>query len=124
MTSNTTFMQTALSCLFINVLSQNAALAFDKLNSCLLDVQNWMLASIVRLNPHKMRFIIFGSKAQFKKLNPISLLEYLVILCIRQFLETILMCGLMLISPLLSMFAIFVRHTSFKFMISGGLGST
>ena len=30
---------------------KNAALAFDKLNSCLQDVQKWMSSSMLKLNP-------------------------------------------------------------------------
>ena len=32
---------------------KNAALAFDKLNSCLLDVQEWMSSSMLKLNGKK-----------------------------------------------------------------------
>ena len=55
--------------LFIHMSHKNAALAFDKLNSCLLDVQKWMLSSMLKLNPDKTEFIIFGSHAQVKKLD-------------------------------------------------------
>ena len=51
-------------------MSQNAALAFDKLNLCLLDVQEWMLSSMLKLNPEKTEFIIFGSHARLKKFDP------------------------------------------------------
>ena len=50
--------------MFIHVSHKNPALAFDKLNSCLLDVQQWMSSSILQLNPDKAEFIIFGSHAQ------------------------------------------------------------
>ena len=56
--------------LFIHISHKNAALAFNKLNSCLLDVQKWMSSSILKLNPDKTEFIIFGSHAQLKKLDP------------------------------------------------------
>ena len=56
--------------LFIHISHKNAALAFDKLNSCLLDVQKWMSSSMLKLNPDKTEFIIFGSHAQLKKLDP------------------------------------------------------
>ena len=55
--------------LFIHMSHKNAALAFDKLNSCLLDVQKWMLSSMLKLNPDKTEFIIFRSHAQLKKLD-------------------------------------------------------
>ena len=55
--------------LFIHMSHKNAALAFDKLNSCLLDVQKWMSSSMLKLDPEKTEFIIFGSHAQLKKLD-------------------------------------------------------
>ena len=39
------------------------------MNSGLLDVQEWMSSSMLKLNPNKIEFIIFGSHAQFKKLE-------------------------------------------------------
>ena len=56
--------------LFIHMSHKNATQAFDKLNSCLLNVQKWMLSSMLKLNPDKTEFIIFGSHAQLKKLDP------------------------------------------------------
>ena len=56
--------------LFIHISHKNAALAFNKLNSCLLDVQKWMSSSMLKLNPDKTEFIIFESHAQLKKLGP------------------------------------------------------
>ena len=56
--------------LFIHMSHKNAALAFDKLNSCLLDVQKWMLSCMLKLNPDKTEFIIFRSNAYLKKLDP------------------------------------------------------
>ena len=47
--------------LFIYMSHQNAAL-----NSCLLVVQKWMSSSMLKLNPDKTEFIIFGSHAQLK----------------------------------------------------------
>ena len=38
-------------------------------NSCLQDIQEWMSISILKLNPDKMKFIIFGSHVQLKKLD-------------------------------------------------------
>ena len=48
---------------------KNATSAFDKLNSCLQDVQEWMWSSMLKLNPEKTELIIFGSHAQLKKLD-------------------------------------------------------
>ena len=56
--------------LFIHMSHKHAALAFDKLNSCLLDIQEWMLSSMLKLNTDKTEFVIFGSHAQLKKLDP------------------------------------------------------
>ena len=55
----------------------NASAAFDKLNRCLQDVKEWMLASKLKLNPDKTEFILFGSKKQRERLNvclPINIL--------------------------------------------------
>ena len=55
----------------------NASAAFDKLNRCLQDVKEWMLASKLKLNPNKTEFILFGSKKQRERLNvcfPIDIL--------------------------------------------------
>ena len=49
---------------------KHAALAFEKLNLCLLTVQEWMLSSMLKLNPDKTELIMFGSHAQIKKLDP------------------------------------------------------
>ena len=101
---------------------KNAALAFDKPNSCLLGVQEWMSTGMFKLNPDKTEFIIFGSHAQLKKLDPYlpvkifgSLMHPAVVVKKLQ-----LVPGLMLISPLLIMSTIFVRRASFKFVILGG----
>ena len=62
--------------LFIHMSQKNATLAFDTLNSCLLDVQEWMPSRMPRLNPDKTEFTIFGSHAQLKKLDshlPVSI---------------------------------------------------
>ena len=55
--------------LFIHLSYKNATSAFDKLNSHLQDVQEWMLSSICKLNPEKTEFILFVSHAQLKKLD-------------------------------------------------------
>ena len=53
--------------LFVHLSYKNATSAFDKLNYCLQDVQEWMLSTMFKLNPEKTEFIIFGSQAQLKK---------------------------------------------------------
>ena len=55
--------------LFIQLSYKNTTLAFDKLNSCLQDVQKWMLSSILKLNPEKTEFIIFWLSCSAKKLD-------------------------------------------------------
>ena len=63
--------------LYVHLSHMNASAAFDKLNRCLQDVKEWMLASKLKLNPDKTEFILFGSKKQRKRLNacfPIDIL--------------------------------------------------
>ena len=55
--------------MFVHLSYKNATSACDKLNSCLQDVQEWMSSSMLKLNPDKTEFIIFGSHAQLKKLD-------------------------------------------------------
>ena len=54
--------------LFVHLSYKNATSAFDKLNSCLQDVPEWMLSSLFNF-PEKTEFIIFGSHAQLKELD-------------------------------------------------------
>ena len=53
--------------LVIHTPYKNAALAIDKLNSCLLDVQEWMSSSVLKLNPDRV-----GSHAQEIRFLPPS----------------------------------------------------
>ena len=55
--------------LYVHLLHMNASAAFDKLNRCLQDVKEWMLASRLKLTPDKTEFIVFGSKKQRERLN-------------------------------------------------------
>ena len=48
--------------LCVHLSHRNASAAFDKLNRCLQDVKELMSASILKLNPDKTQFILFGSK--------------------------------------------------------------
>ena len=59
-------MPMTLRCLLICPTSTSA---FDKLNSCLQDVQEWMLSSMLKLSDKKTEFIICASHAQLKKLD-------------------------------------------------------
>ena len=57
--------------MFIHMSHKNATPIFDKLNSCLLDVQEWISPSMLKLNPDKTEFTIFGSHAQeIRSLSP------------------------------------------------------
>ena len=55
--------------MFVHLSYKSATSAFDKLNSFLHDVHEWMSSSMLKLNPEKTEFIIFGSHAQLKKLD-------------------------------------------------------
>ena len=55
--------------LYVHLSLMNASAAFDKLNRCLQDVNEWMSASKLKLNPDKTEFILFGSKKQRERLN-------------------------------------------------------
>ena len=46
--------------LFIHLPQRNATSAFNRMNSCLHDVQEWMSSSKLKLNPDKTAFINFG----------------------------------------------------------------
>ena len=65
-TSNSTFTRVTLQ-LFVHKSHKNEARAFEKFSSCLLDVQKWMLPSMLKINPDKTECIIFGSHDQLKK---------------------------------------------------------
>ena len=63
--------------LYVHLSHRNASAAFHKLNRCLQDVKEWMLASKLKLNPDKTEFILFGSKKQRERLDacfPINML--------------------------------------------------
>ena len=50
---------------------------FVQLQRCLLDIQGWMSANMLKLNPDKIEFIVFGSEKQRKMLSncfPINIL--------------------------------------------------
>ena len=82
-----------------------------------------MPSIMLKINPDKTVFIILGFYAQIKKLDP-----YLPVRIFGNFMHQAVVVkkpsGLMLISPLLIIAAIFITHASFKFVISGGLHST
>ena len=55
------------SCLFV-CLTKMQLWPLRNLNSCLQDVQKWIWSSMLKFNPEKMEFIIFGSHGKLKKL--------------------------------------------------------
>ena len=67
---------------YTSILShKNASAALAKLNACLLDVQQWMSLSKLKLNPEKTELIVFGSKFQRQKISslfPVSILGSLL----------------------------------------------
>ena len=109
--------------LFVNLSYKNATSAFDKLNSCLQDVQQWMSSSMLTLNPEKTEFITFGSHAQLKKLD-----SHLPVRIFGKLLHpsaVVKNLGVWLDASF--SFADHVHNiykTSFKCVISGGSGST
>ena len=77
---------------------------------------------MLKLNPHKTEFVIFGSHAQLKKLDP-----YLPVRIFGNIMHQAVLVknlGVWFDANLLIMSAIFVGHASFKFVISGGLDLT
>ena len=51
--------------------------SFDRLKSCLNDIQVWMSENKLKLNPDKTEFIVFGAKDKYKWLNdsfPVNML--------------------------------------------------
>ena len=69
--------------LYIHLSHKNASAAIARLNACLLDVQQWMSLSKLKLNPGKTEFIVFGSKSQRQKISsyfPVSILFIQLIL--------------------------------------------
>ena len=67
--------------LYIHLSHKNDCAAFAKLNACLHDVQRWMSRSKLKFNPEKTEFIVFGSKAQRRKISshfPVSILGSLL----------------------------------------------
>ena len=78
---NSTSMRTTHNYTSISHSFIHASAAFAKLNACLHDVQRWMSHSKLKLNPEKTEFIVFGSKAQRRKISshfPVSILGSLL----------------------------------------------
>ena len=55
--------------LYVQITPENFTSAFQVLQNCLFDVQNWMSSSQLKLNPDKTEFIVIGSKSQRNKLS-------------------------------------------------------
>ena len=54
--------------LYIQLTPQNFKSVFPILQNCLRDLQSWMYANKLKLNPDKTEFILIGSEAQRRKL--------------------------------------------------------
>ena len=63
--------------LFIHLSPDDSLKSFDRLKSCLNDIQVWMSENKLKLNPNKTEFIVFGAKDRYKWLSdsfPINIL--------------------------------------------------
>ena len=63
--------------LFIHLSPDDSLKSFDRLKSCLNDIQVWMSANKLKLNPDKTEFIVFGAKDRHKWLSdsfPVNIL--------------------------------------------------
>ena len=63
--------------LFIHRTHKNVTQSFERLNRCLDDVKKWLSANMLKFNPDKTDFIIFGSKTHHVKLKfflPVNIL--------------------------------------------------
>ena len=55
--------------LYIPLTPTNCTTALITLQECLADVQSWMTVNMLKLNPDKTEFILFGTKSQRDKLS-------------------------------------------------------
>ena len=62
--------------LYLSVLSDDASVAVERLDACLVDVKAWLKASRLRLNPTKTQIMWLGSGQQLAKVytDEVSLL--------------------------------------------------
>ena len=65
----------------VHLTHKNVAHAFDRLKSCLDDIKKWLATNMLKLNPDKTEFIIFGSKI-LENSTHLSQLLFLVIFSI------------------------------------------
>ena len=63
--------------LYITLTSTNFSRSIQKLKHCLSDIQNFMSANKLKLNPEKTEFILIGSKSNRKRLLPHFLINIL-----------------------------------------------
>ena len=52
--------------LFIHLSPDDSLKSFDRLKSCLNELQVWMSENKLKLNPDKTEFIVFGAKDRYK----------------------------------------------------------
>jgi len=55
--------------LYLSVLSDEASVAVERLDACLVDVKTWLRASRLRLNPTKTQVMWLGSGQQLAKVD-------------------------------------------------------
>ena len=63
--------------LFIHLSPDDSLKSFDRLKSCLNDIQVWMSENKLKLNPDRTEFIVFGAKDRYKWLSdsfPVTIL--------------------------------------------------
>ena len=63
--------------IYISITPENAASTIPELQSCLSAVQKWMNSNLLKLNPDKTEFIVFGSKHLRSKLSNFYPIEIL-----------------------------------------------
>ena len=100
--------------LYVHLLHINASTAFDKVNRCLQDVKEWMLASKLKLNPDKTKFKLFGSKKQREGLNASFPLTSWAALFTPPNQPGTWVCNLTMIFPSPNISRIFVKAASFN----------
>ena len=67
--------------MFVHLSPESTSSTFLELQKCLVDIQQWMGCSKLKLNPDKTEFILFGSKPQRDQLShcfPVDILGNLL----------------------------------------------
>ena len=64
--------------LYVSLSASDSTASVQKLQSCLVSVQNWMLSNKLKLNPDKTEFLLIGHKQQREKylsMFPVTLMD-------------------------------------------------